>query len=238
MTAVLFLGLILSSGPAAAASAIALVVGGLSAVLLIAAFLVWRSKRVGYILSIVMSFIFLALFGASIQGALTGFADLMTFLETIIIFPTLVLVLVYSILGLRLVWRKGSPHGPGRSIPMSSVLALLTVGFVIGSASIGVLASGAVLAIGRNSNVPADITIVVGASNSGTAQPFSPSNFTVKAGSNVTWVNKDPVTHTVTSSSVPGGASTFDSGSLAYDNTFSVTLTVPGTYQYFCTIHP
>jgi plastocyanin len=185
-----------------------------------------------------MSALLIVLFGFQIQAALTGFADIATFLEVITILPALVLVFVYSVLGLKLVWRKGSMTKPGKMIPLSSVLAILTLGFVLGSVFVGVLASGAVLAIGRSSNVSADITIVVGAANSGTAQPFSPANFTVKAGTTVTWVNKDPVTHTVTSTSVPIGAILFDSGNLPYGNTFSVKLTVPGVYHYFCSIHP
>jgi plastocyanin len=89
-----------------------------------------------------------------------------------------------------------------------------------------------------NSNVKADVTIVVGASNNGVAQPFSPGNLTVKVGSTVTWLNKDPVAHTVTSSSVPSGAAPFDSGVRLYGQSFSFKFTQPGVYHYYCTIHP
>jgi plastocyanin len=37
---------------------------------------------------------------------------------------------------------------------------------------------------------------------------------------------------------VPTGAQRFNSGILNQGQTFSLTLTVPGTYHYFCTIHP
>lgn len=238
LIAALFLGLIISYGPGAAASVFGLVLIAISVAFLAAAALIWKQNRIGYILAIIMSLLFIAAFGFQASASLTAFADLPSFLEVIVILPALLLVFLYSVLGVRMVWKKGSVPRTGRMIPLTSVLALLTLGFVIGGASIGVLANGAVLAIGRSSNTTADITIVVGASNSGTAQPYAPANFTLKAGSMVTWVNKDTVTHTVTSSSVPSGASTFDSGNLAYQNTFSVTLTVPGTYHYYCTIHP
>lgn len=237
VTAALLLGIILSSGPAAATSAIALIVGALSLLFLGAAALVWRRSRIGYIVAIVMSVLFLTLFGFQASAALTGFADIVGFLQVMVILPALVLVLVYSVLGVKRVWRRGA-WSSRRTIPMSSVLALLTLGFVIGGVFIGVLANGAVLAIGQASNAQADITIVVGASNAGTAHPFTPATFTMKAGSTVTWVNKDTVTHTVTSTAVPSGASPFNSGNLPYGNTFKVTLTVPGTYQYYCAIHP
>ena len=39
----------------------------------------------------------------------------------------------------------------------------------------------------------------------------------------MTWANNDTATHTVTSTSVPAGAKSFDSGNLPYGNKFSVT---------------
>ena len=56
----------------------------------------------------------------------------------------------------------------------------------------------------------------------------------MKAGTKVTWVNKDTVTHTVTSQ----GISLFDSGNLATGATFSYTFARAGTYPSYCTIHP
>jgi plastocyanin len=62
---------------------------------------------------------------------------------------------------------------------------------------------------------------------------FSPATLTIAAGDTVTWTNNDPVVHTATSTT---GA--FDSGDLAEGDSFSVTLTTPGTYDYLCTPHP
>jgi plastocyanin len=67
---------------------------------------------------------------------------------------------------------------------------------------------------------------------------FYPSNLTIRAGATVTWMNMDFVQHTVTSG--PEGASTglFDSHELGHMQAFSFTFTTPGTYAYYCDIHP
>jgi plastocyanin len=64
---------------------------------------------------------------------------------------------------------------------------------------------------------------------------FNPRSLTVKAGTNVTWVNRDDVPHTATSTKKPR---LFDSGALDTDEKFSHVFTAPGTYDYFCAVHP
>jgi plastocyanin len=68
---------------------------------------------------------------------------------------------------------------------------------------------------------------------------FQPANIAVVIGVNnsVTWTNADSAPHTVTSTSVPTGASKFDSGNLNSGATFTYTFTIPGTYKYQCTYH-
>jgi plastocyanin len=68
---------------------------------------------------------------------------------------------------------------------------------------------------------------------------FQPANITVVIGVNnsVTWTNSDTAPHTVTSTSVPSGASMFDSGNMNSGATYTYTFTVPGTYRYQCTYH-
>ena len=199
--------------------------------------LVWRRSRVGYIAGIVLSFLVLFILSSNIQADLTGFADLASFGLVILAVPALILTIVYSAFGMAGAMRKVAPV-QRRTLPAASTLALLTVGFVLGSLFVGVMANGAVLSIGQSANTSANVTIVVGAASSGVAAPFAPANYTAKVGSTITWVNKDPVAHTVVSSSVPSGAGTFSSGPIQYGNVYSVTLTVPGTYKYFCSIHP
>jgi amicyanin len=67
---------------------------------------------------------------------------------------------------------------------------------------------------------------------------FAPANVTVAKGGTVTWTNNDPVPHTVTATSWPSGASSFDSGNMNQNAVYTVTFTVDGTYQYKCTYHP
>ena len=62
---------------------------------------------------------------------------------------------------------------------------------------------------------------------------FVPTPLTVKAGSTVTWTNKDDEPHTVVSDSA-----VFRSGALDTDESFSFRFDKPGTYHYACSIHP
>ena len=62
---------------------------------------------------------------------------------------------------------------------------------------------------------------------------FQPGNLTVKAGTTVTWVNHDDEPHTVNENN-----KTFKSGTLDTDAKFSYKFTSPGTYSYFCSLHP
>jgi plastocyanin len=64
---------------------------------------------------------------------------------------------------------------------------------------------------------------------------FSPRTLTVSVGAKVTWVNHDDVPHTATSSRKPR---LFDSGTLDTDDKYSHVFTTPGTYEYFCAVHP
>ena len=62
---------------------------------------------------------------------------------------------------------------------------------------------------------------------------FQPQTLTVKAGTMITWTNRDDIPHTVTSSDA-----LFKSKTLDTDDKFTFTPTKPGTYSYFCSIHP
>jgi hypothetical protein len=66
-----------------------------------------------------------------------------------------------------------------------------------------------------------------------------PVNKTVTVGVNNTieWINKDTQAHTATAIVGPQGASLFNSGLILPGKTFSVTLTVAGTYRYACAWH-
>ena len=203
------------------------------ALFLVAALGVWRRSRIGYIVSIAMSVIFILFEGAFALEALSNPSTFITFFDTATVLPVLVITVLYSILGLRLVWRKGALPSTPRTIARSSVIALFGIGFIFGGLVIGALAGGTEARLLANSGTSADITIAQGAGNQGNAQFFVPATFTVKAGQAVTWANKDGSTHTVTST--PG--TQFDK-TLAAGDTFKFTFAQAGTYQYYCTIHP
>jgi amicyanin len=61
---------------------------------------------------------------------------------------------------------------------------------------------------------------------------FGPQELKVKAGTTVTWKNEDDMPHTVVS------PSSFRSKVLETEGTYSFTFTTPGTYKYFCSLHP
>jgi len=64
---------------------------------------------------------------------------------------------------------------------------------------------------------------------------FSPPMLTVQPGTTITWINRDDVPHTVTSTTEPR---LLNSPALDTDAKFSFTFTSPGTYPYYCTVHP
>lgn len=80
---------------------------------------------------------------------------------------------------------------------------------------------------------------------------FAPRDIEVSAGDTVTWTNEDSIAHTVTSGRAgeqevvgvskgtaarPDGV--FDGPLDRKDATFSFTFERPGTYSYYCAIHP
>jgi plastocyanin len=64
---------------------------------------------------------------------------------------------------------------------------------------------------------------------------FSPKTLTVAPGTTVTWVNRDDEPHTIM---VHGSPTPLKSPALDTGDSFSFTFDGPGTFQYFCTLHP
>jgi plastocyanin len=62
---------------------------------------------------------------------------------------------------------------------------------------------------------------------------FAPAAVTVPVGTTVTWTNRDDIPHTVVSTD-----DVFKSKALDTDDRFSFVFSKPGTYSYFCSLHP
>ena len=111
----------------------------------------------------------------------------------------------------------------------------------------------------RRLEAAAVIVIAAAAPGSSSGQPspavvemsaafrFEPATVEIELGQTVEWRNVSSVPHTATadpllaadpaSVSVPEGAPTFDSGTVAPGGAFSRTFTVPGRYDYICVPH-
>ena len=62
---------------------------------------------------------------------------------------------------------------------------------------------------------------------------FNPQKLTVKAGTTVTWTNKDDIPHAIAAVSKQFKSKALDTG-----DAYSFTFTTPGAYEYFCSLHP
>jgi plastocyanin len=63
---------------------------------------------------------------------------------------------------------------------------------------------------------------------------FTPQTLTVKSGEKITWINRDEEPHLVVSVEKQFKKSP----PLDTDQEFTITASAPGTYTYFCSIHP
>jgi plastocyanin len=103
---------------------------------------------------------------------------------------------------------------------MRSALVAAALGAIIGSG----LAGGVLVARAQTAATAVSIDNFT----------FTPQTMTVKAGTTVTWTNKDDIPHGIAATN-----NTFTrSKALDTDDSYSFTFTTPGTYQYFCYVHP
>lgn len=63
---------------------------------------------------------------------------------------------------------------------------------------------------------------------------FNPLSLEIPAGTMVTWTNRDDVPHIVVSVT----KKLFSSPALDTNDAFSYTFKEPGTYEYYCSMHP
>ncbi|MGK3207181.1 cupredoxin domain-containing protein [Amycolatopsis sp. MEPSY49] len=64
---------------------------------------------------------------------------------------------------------------------------------------------------------------------------YSPAALTVRVGDTVTWMQHDEAPHDVVTTSAPVA---FRSPRLSAGQTWSYTFRQPGTYSYYCSVHP
>jgi plastocyanin len=62
---------------------------------------------------------------------------------------------------------------------------------------------------------------------------FAPADASVPVGSTITWTNRDDVPHNIVSTERKFKSPVLDTG-----ERFSHRFDAPGTYQYFCSLHP
>jgi plastocyanin len=62
---------------------------------------------------------------------------------------------------------------------------------------------------------------------------FTPQQLTVAKGTTIVWINNDDVPHTVVATHQEFRSHALDTG-----DKFSFTFTKPGTFAYFCSVHP
>lgn len=62
---------------------------------------------------------------------------------------------------------------------------------------------------------------------------FAPAQLTVPVGTAVTWVNRDDIPHSIVATD-----KAFRSQALDTDDGYSFTFARPGTFEYFCGLHP
>jgi plastocyanin len=120
---------------------------------------------------------------------------------------------------------------------MSGVTRRFLVGLLGGAAALPFLPARA--------DAPADI--VMKGDATGSDVWFDPIGLWVEPGATVTWLNDDPVnSHTTTAYHpanrnhplrIPAGAKPWNSDYILPGDRFSVTLTVPGVYDFFCIPH-
>ncbi len=67
---------------------------------------------------------------------------------------------------------------------------------------------------------------------------FRLQDLTVGVGTTIRWLQEDIVPHTTTAGTPDSPTSMWDSGFMDAGGEFSFTFDTPGTFAYFCEIHP
>ncbi len=203
----------------------------------VAALACFKENRWGYIFAAGLNIFVLLLYNVEIAVYLYTPTNIQFFLAALSAISVLPLIVFFSIQSAR--HSSDIPQKRYLASPLSTggLLTVGVIGFLIGGSFVGVTSGGTIgnLLSNRTGQTGA-VTIVKGASLVGNPQSYVPATVTVVIGKNntVIWFNADDTVHTVTST-VQG---IFDSGNVIAGASWSYTFTQPGTYPYYCTIHP
>jgi plastocyanin len=145
----------------------------------------------------------------------------------------LILAERYMFLGEGFILHRMS-RSPSPRLPV--LMGVLAIPISVLAASPGIFYQNPVYA----QTTTASVSIVQGSSSPTISKPYDPSPLTVKAGTSVTWTNKDSSIHTVTSGLPEKGdvGTLFDSSLISPGNTFVHVFDKQGTFDYSCTLHP
>lgn len=130
--------------------------------------------------------------------------------------------------------KPGTAPSPGpMKVPaeqLGSALGITHVNYVAGNHTLAVVDS--TLAMGHAAGASLDKTTDAAEVKIDNFS-FTPRSLTVKVGGTVTWTNHDDIPHNVVSTDKK-----FSSPVLDTDQAFSFRFKEPGSYPYFCKIHP
>jgi 3',5'-cyclic-AMP phosphodiesterase len=130
--------------------------------------------------------------------------------------------------------KPGTAPSPGpMKVPaeqLRDLLGITHVNYIAGNHTLAVVDSSLAMASAQQASLrnAADGTVVKIDNFS-----FTPKSLTVKAGATVTWTNRDDIPHNIVSTEKK-----FSSPVLDTDQNFSFTFREPGSYPYYCKIHP
>lgn len=115
----------------------------------------------------------------------------------------------------------------------NGVIAAVIAAVIVGGAALLFAGGGSDSGSGSGGSQAAGGTLKSGSKVDIADFKFKPKNFTVKAGSKITFTNQDSANHTATSKT----SGVFDTGTLAKGKSKVVTFKKAGDFKYYCQFH-
>ena len=101
-----------------------------------------------------------------------------------------------------------------------------------------ILATGAVLLTARSPDAAATVATANVDEVDIADFKYAPVAISVKAGTTITWTNRDSAPHTATSGVSPNPDKTFDTDIITKGQSKKIKLSERGTFEYYCALHP